>query len=384
MEAEINSIYENILDIQSDSSNMLNERNNLIAEINVALSNLVNASNNAVQVTKAKKFIKDRMKEVNAFRKANEKELLDDFSKEGTIEEIVANYKEIHSRSKLTVEDFQQKINTLSLEIQESEIKTQLLIGYSKIMQVRSLLGHSDIKYGIFIIGNDSSGQKQINLATLTLEQILSSTSASMHGLNLQLALSGAEIKQILDNQIFAKTQTEQFIKNEPDSEEFLLWSSLENIKNSIKNQKLGSYNTGNLIEAFQYLQTSGANIESIQVSDVLTALEQGLNTVPFYSSGDFILDGQDLQAKVLSNDGHSDESLSYITLARIPAIINQLQRILSALQTKNNKTVRQNLKEVFDSNGGERHFKDSARESIEAIIEKELEKIKQELKNSS
>lgn len=270
-------------------------------------------------------------------------------------------------------EDIESAFDSFSEAGSDMLIKKYVSESYALIMQIRDLF-KNHIEYRIFVMGK-AGGQDVILMGNPTVEQLVSQAQVSSAQVSLQLEYTGAQLQQILNDYIMNQSTGQQW-SNLLDNDENLqqAWQILLSVKEKMTHMKSNGkkiyYSFGQLIEALVYLQD-----KELTSANVYDALKQGKNTTPFEVSGDFILDGVDVQSKAFSTYDQSGTELHRISLMNLANVRRVLNKIYIAIgnSMNNPSALKANLEAVFNSSGNETAWN---------VVEQDIKQIAQEAIN--
>lgn len=285
-------------------------------------------------------------------------------------------YFQLHSRTKMTaggIADRQK--NLIDKQKFEMEYKNALLKGYQIIMEVRSIF-KEPIQYGITYMGENSQGQKVMMMKTMSIEELVKAgtavTSASGN-LSIQLIQTGAQIQELINESIQSNSMASQFQNMLSNREDQEIWQRLFQIREKISKIKADSkkiyYNFGQLVEAFHYLKG-----KTLSTNNIYEALQQGLNTTPYQTSGDFLFEGQDIQSKAFQNYFGDSNTKHKVSILRTSQVRGVLISILSAISYSDINTMKYKLEKVFEVQGG--YSQNWNSETIQAAIKDEIQSV--------
>lgn len=352
--AEAHQIGEQIKSLLNSTGDITQQLRLIQKQLENVLQELQMATDNIDKMSKAKQ----RLKQVSKRMKTNYAEYNNDLfvksftdaeSREAFLNQYEL-YKQSNNRIKLTRDDLEQSYSHLDFTVNEAEIKRHLLKAYKIIMEIRAAIKGSYIQYGVFFSGQ-VNGREEIFMWTPSVEELVEKGFVGSQ-IDIQLSLTGIQIQEILNEQVMSNTiggQWQNFLQNQEDR---INWELLLRVRQKIIDIRGESkkiyYNFGQLIEALVYLRG-----KVITTANVYQALIQGANATPFETSGDFMLDDQDIQSKMFSTTGDKDTYNHRIRIMKLSGIKRVLNNIIEALKNSSTpESLKESLEKAFSTKG--------------------------------
>lgn len=293
--------------------------------------------------------------------------------KSQTVAEFLSSNK--NSRRNIqTIEQYEnitQKIDSFLETKDNNVIKTQMIQAKKIITLLRNLV-KTNIQYKLFIIGKDSNNQDVILMGNTSLDDFVKSSGFLNSNLDLTFALTTQEAQSIIDSYNQESSILGQW-SNILTKEREQAWNVLTQVKQATKSKMYINY--GELLESLIYLDNKVLTVENIYNS-----LIQGLNLTSFEQGGDFVLEGEEVQSKVVSAFGPTDllHRVRYISISNICRVIYSLKIAFENCQN-NPSQIKNQLETVFNQQTSSIINKMNNVE--ENVIKKKIEEIMQNLK---
>lgn len=358
---------ENILD-QSDWNDIISEIANMNAEtlstqdVKVLLQHI----NNIL------KYFEGIRNDINTQVKL--KRLSSRAREKGLEVEQFLNLENSHNRSSIkTIEQYKQALEAVQrLEglKEDNALKIKLQQAKKIIMTIRNLITQSTIEYNVFLIG-EYNGQEVIQMGQETIDQLISKDGNLSSNLSLGLSYTSSQVQALLNNTMSDSSTLGQW-QNILTPERERAWQILKQIRDKTKTKKQISLNYGELLEALIHLDTL-----SLNAINIYNAILKSLNTLAFESGGDFILDGQEIQAKTLTTYG-AEEAKHRIRYISVSNIVRVLTNIRNALSGSNNiEQIKNDLVQLFTKNNNVSKLSISGEKELKQIIDNVLDSFK-------
>lgn len=279
------------------------------------------------------------------------------------------NLKDKSNRSSIkTVEQYKQAttaVQRLEDLREDKTLKSKLLQAKEIIMTIRNLITQSTIQYNLFIIG-EYNGQEVIQMGQGAVEQLVSSDGALASNLSLNLSYTSAQVQALLNNTMNESSVLGQW-QNILTPERERAWQVLKSIREKVKTSKQVYLNYGELLEALIHLDKL-----SLNAVNVYNAIMKSLNTLSFESGGDFVLEGQNIQAKVLNTYG-AEEAKHRIRYISVSNIVRVLTNIQQSLKGNDVNQIKNNLMQLFINNDSVSKISQNGERELKQIVEKIL-----------
>lgn len=293
-------------------------------------------------------------------------------AKDKTVAEFLSSNKNAR-RNIQTIEQYESVIQTIDSFLEKKDnnvIKTQMIQAKKIITLLRNLV-KTNIQYKLFIIGKDSNNQDVILMGHTSLDDFVKSSGFLNSNLDLTFALTTQEAQSIIDSYNQEDSILGQW-SNILTKEREQAWNVLTQVKQAVKSKMYINY--GELLESLIYLDNKVLTVENIYNS-----LIQGLNLTSFEQGGDFVLEGEEVQSKVVSAFGPTNllHRIRYISISNICRVIYSLKIAFENCQDPNQ--IKNELETVFNQQTSSIINKMNNVE--ENVIKKKIEEIMQNLK---